>query len=270
MTTLTAFPQPDSNIPAIAGEDYFRIFQQLLTPGDIFESEQSSHAIAVGPDSDISRVTCVFFDDDKDNPTRMTQAIVSPERAFVGTVNARNEAKYVPSGVRARVLFYSTDIVQPDYVPAGFDPAKDVVRVIRPVLDVIQYFTNQPSLEPQRNDKVFELSQYQWYALADDGTTSLVLPYYGRSYANITITNVAENGETIAVRLRGVDFLTEGTFGQEEMLSYTPALGYGDSLNLKVRSAVDGEFDALVISISCGTAGLVFIPLRVVMSDVPQ
>ena len=69
-----SYPQPNADQYAINGYQYFRLNTLLSSPGDIYESAQSALAIALGPESDISRVAVAYYDDQV--PTTFTNQTV--------------------------------------------------------------------------------------------------------------------------------------------------------------------------------------------------
>lgn len=260
-----SYPQPSADQYCIKGYQIFRLNTPLASPGDIYESAQSCHAMAVGPESDIANVNVAYFDDQRAG-TFMSSTVISPQRAFVGRVDARNEATYAPSGRPGKVLFWSNDIYDPDYrpiaIPAPFDPDDDLIEFVPPQLDVIQYFKPIQSLGPARIDKEYV---FQNYPIAS--RFYLVIPYYGRKYAFVEFTNKA-----------GVDPNTFGIVGlnyaitqndspnpyhQETALRAAAVVAAGAQVIRRITAAADGMFDALVFSFTNpGPA-----PLRIVVSD---
>ena len=96
-----SYPQPDSNQYAIKGYQFFRLNTLLTSPGDIYESAQSGHSIAIGPESDLANINVAYFDDQVE--TFMQRTTISPLRAFVGRIDARNDAVTAPVERRARL-----------------------------------------------------------------------------------------------------------------------------------------------------------------------
>ena len=74
-----SYPQPSADQYAIKGYQFFRLNTLLTSPGDIYQSQQSGHAFAIGPESDISNVNVAYFDDQV--PNFMAQTVISPQRA---------------------------------------------------------------------------------------------------------------------------------------------------------------------------------------------
>jgi len=265
------YPQPSADQYAIRGYQYFRLATTLVSPGDIYDSTQSAHGFAVGPTSDIANVNLAYFDDQV-LPTYMAMTTISPNRAFVGRIDARNDTSYVPAGRAARILFWPADIYDPNYrpiaKPAAFDPDKDTINFVAPQLEVIEYFKPLASLTPGRQDKEFVFQNYP--ALLSGGRFFLVIPYYGRKYAFLNFTNrAALTSNTIGIV--GVNYAitqddSDNPYHQETTLLTETAVANGESIDHVIRASQHGMFDALVISLdNAGPA-----PLRLVTSDIEE
>lgn len=253
------YPQPDANQYCLAGYQYFRLNTLLASPGDIYESEQSGHGMAIGPQSDVANVALAYFDDQV--PNFVQQTIISPNRAFVGRIDARNDSKYAPAQRPGRILFWPDDIFDENYRPQGFDPDADTIQFVTPRLDVIEYFKPQQSLGPARDDKEYV---FQNYAV---GRTWIVIPYYGRRYCFVQMTNQSLGGTTIEIR--GVNYAitqndSPNPYHQEHiLLGSTTMAAPGDQQLSIFTAAKDGLFDGLVFSVL--TEGPA--PLRIITSD---
>lgn len=263
-----SYPQPNADQYAIKGYQFFRLNTLLTSPGDIYESAQSGHGMAIGPESDLANINVAYFDDQVD--TFMQRTTISPHRAFVGRIDARNDAVYVPAQRVAKILFWAADIYDPNYrpiaKPAEFDPTNDKINFVAPRLDVIEYFKPQSSLTPNREDKEFTFQNYPVVL----GRFYLVLPYYGRRYAYCELTN-RDQVTPNTFGLVGVNYaITQDDsatpYHQETTLSAPAVVAPNGQAVRIVRADSDGMFDALVISLTgSGPA-----PLRVVMSDVER
>jgi len=287
-----SYPQSNSNDSVRAGQDFWRLNTTLISPGDIYESEQTSHAIALGPDSDVARVNVAYFDPSTPG-TFMNIVAVSPGRLFNGIVTASPGDSYAPSGNPARALIWSEDFFDQNYRAHMVlnDVATEVsfVEFIRPVLDVIQYFSAQPSLPPTRNDKQWTFQELRLEQVPPPaGSVAYVFPYYGRKYASIEITNCS--ADTIHVAINGLTYVyTNDTEGQtiqhtETVLTETTDLIHATAnegsiipslsgLKRVVTAAGDGMFDAIVVMVqfdSSVPANLHNIPLKVIVSDSPR
>jgi hypothetical protein len=266
-----SYPQPSADQYAIKGYQYFRLDTPLTSPGDIYESQQSGHGLAVGPNSDIANVNVAYFDDQIAN-TFMNTTVISPNRAFVGRVDARNEVAYGPTGRPGVILFWANDIYDPNYrpfsKPAKFDPAQDEIQFVPPQLDVIEYFKPIESLGPARIDKEFNFQNYS----VTTRTFFLVIPYYGRKYCYIEFTNK----DTVVPNTFGIVGLnyaitqddSANPYHQETTIRAPAAVAAQATVTRIITASGDpatgnGMFDALVFSFSgAGPA-----PLRIVMSD---
>lgn len=261
-----SYPQPNADRYAVAGYQFFRLNTLLTSPGDIYESTQSGHGLAIGPDSDLANVNVAYFDDQV--PTFMQRTTISPHRAFLGRIDARNDVVYTPSNRPGKILFWAADIFDPNYrpiaIPAAFNPAVDIIQFVSPRMDVIEYFKPLASVTPGRDDKTF---MFQNYPLSPGGKFYLVLPYYGRKYCSIQFTNRTPLTNH-AIAISGVRYqITQDNsanpYTQETQLVASTAVATGAQLVRKVTAAADGMFDALVFSLDLeGPA-----PLQVTMSD---
>lgn len=266
-----SYPQPSADGYALNGYQFFRLNTLLSSPGDIYESTQSSQAFALGPDSDISRVNVAYYDDQAINPsnpalaTFMNQATVAPSRSFLGRIDAQNQETYSPSKRPARILIWSDDIWDPSYVPsaaAGY-AAGDHVLPITPRLDVLQYFQAQPGLNPRRSDKQYDFTFYE----GDSKATWIVIPAYGRKYGYVSCLN-KNLALAYTFRVIGVTYSLTGVATETVIHSGALALNASVTVSdfLGNAPSPSGSFDALVISItSDGGAS----PCRVYLSDEP-
>jgi hypothetical protein len=259
-----SYPQPDSDLYAIRGYQFFRLNTFLSSPGDIYESKQSGHGIAVGPESDLANINVAYFDDQV--PTFMQRTTISPNRAFIGRVDARNDSVYVPANRTAKILFWAADIFDPNYrpiaFPAAFNPATDAIEFVPPRLDVIEYFKPLGSVTPGRDDKKFLFQNYPVVL----GRFFLVVPYYGRKYASVQFTNRdALLPNTFGIV--GVNFVISQDdvqpYHQEVTLRAPAAVAAGGTVTREITAAADGMFDALVFSLTLSGPA----PLSVVVSD---
>ena len=268
-----SYPQPDADQYAIKGYKYFRLLTPLTSPGDIYESQQSGHALALGPESDVANVDIAYFDDQVTSFVNRTQ--IGPLRSFVGRIDARNDARYVPSGRPGRVLIWPADLYDPSYVPADFVPDTQSITFVTPMLDVIQYFSPQDSLVPRRNDKT-----YRFNGIPNDGVQGwIILPFWGRRTATIRLTNGTAGLGAVLTGVRGVNyFVNDGTSAVERQivaLTPTPAgLNNGRDLIMTTNAPdlsvgvihvdTDGRFDALAIFIdTTGNTGPVVVNVTV-------
>lgn len=271
-----SYPQPNSNQPVLLGSDFFRLNTQLLSPGDVYESEVGSKAIALGPDSDIDIVNVGYFDSQVSS--FMNQVKVSAGRAFVGRLDARNEQQYAPSNVQGRILFWSDVVFDPRaYQNVDLKSALGTntdIQLIRPRMDVVQYFSEAPAVLPQRNDRTYYLQSLKpTTTAATDDEGAILLPYYGRRYGRIDATNLTN--ATVRLTVLGINFCRVGpsfnnmAFQSTSLVSSAMIIGARNTLI--ITDEPDGMFDYIAISL-VGSGGVDFLgafPLNIRFSDTP-
>lgn len=257
-----SYPQPSSNDYVIRGVQYFRLLTALATPGDIYESEVSCHALAIGPESDVANVNIAYFDDQI--PTFMNRTQVGPPRSFTGRVDARNTDTYAPSGRPGRILFWPTDLYDPTFLPQNFVPDEDTLTFIAPVLDVIQYFKPQASLVPLRTDKTFRFTEIEQ---PENRTAFIVLPCWGRKFGSCRVLN--SSSAALSWGVTGITyFANPNNQAIETEIDRVDALGIGDQHTTLFRAATHGLFDALMFDLNLNE-GTGLTPFEVVLSDTP-
>ncbi len=253
-----SYPQPDSNVPALRGIDFFRLKTELFSPGDLYESEQGSHAFAIGPDSDIPSASIFYFDEQQDT-TRLTELEISVKRSFAGTLNARLDTTYPLSLRPGRLLIAPAVLYNPSWRPIAFSVAHDAINFITPVFDVIQYFSPQPGLQPSRNDKEFSFASFNGFAFASSGKYWLVLPAYGRKSASFIWDNATANSAQAGVHMKVVVFgirLAEftpstGDNANAEITLHTEVeIDQGDHAIYNYKESTDGALDYFVLQYS--------------------
>lgn len=274
------FPQPSANDYALSGQDTFRLNTLLSSAGDLYESEQSGHAFALGPDSDISKVNVAYFDSQAE-PSFMQQLAISPRRAWSGRIDAQNkQGLYMPSKVPGRILLWPDELYNADYLPTGFDPVTQTIQWIVPVLDVIQYFKPQSALQPSRNDKSYQIQNF----LNTVAETHIMVPYYGRRYFMIEATNFTAADFTI--RVFGLNFaITDSQVtntNQDKALAFQiigagappeptiiigNASAVGHNINVPDTATFTGRFDYLRVVVVGPTVGAQQTPIRITVSD---
>ena len=251
-----SYPQPNSNEYAVGGYQFFRLNTLLSSPGDIYESEQSGHAFAIGPESDVANVRMAYFDDEV--ATFLNQTKISSRRTWVGRLDARNEARYAPANRPGRLFFWCADLYDPLFLPDGFTPNQDNLVIVTPRLDVIEYFKPLASLVPPRNDKNFTFQELPLPA----GSSFVIIPYWDRKYASCRITNLTSGNVTYNVF--GVNYyMNDNNKGLETAISST-TVATNTQHETIVRATVNGMFDALMLQVSGGVGPT---PIQVIVSD---
>lgn len=184
---------PNQDIAAVQrGQEYFRLKQTVQSPGDIYELAESTKALYIGPDSDIAEVQVTYFNPDAPNLTSLETAVVSVNGPFVGRVDALNVTTVPTTGQPARILVSPVDIVDNAYVPPG---SLALRRFNIPAqLDLIAALRELPSIPEVRADRTLRFPQVPYRGQgvgADDGSTDLLVPIYGR---RMTTVQVIGNG----------------------------------------------------------------------------
>lgn len=264
------YPQPNSNQYCTNGYPFFRLQTPLVSPGDIYESEQGALAFALGPESDVARVTINYFDDQI--PTRMNAVDISQDRLLSGKIFARNDTLYLPANRKGRILISVDDLYDPSWRPPGFDSDTDAIQFVTPVLDVLQYFSAPPNIAPQRADRRMYFQDYPF----SGGNFYLVLPYWGRRYAYVQAKN-PDDANIATFTAYGLSYAitddsvaaTAAKFHQlTTLLGPTTLAVSGGQLSpspLIVTAGNQGMFDALVLEINVET-----VILKIVLSDVEE
>jgi hypothetical protein len=267
------YPQPNANSYAVNGGQFFRLNTLLASPGDIYESEQSGHAFAIGANSDMSRVNVAYFD--RQAPNFMNMLTLGPERSFVGRVDADNLSAYSPSNRPGRILFWPDELWNPNVLDPFVGPG-DTKITVTPRLDVVEYFKPQGSLEVKRNDK-----RWLFQRLTVPATESapgvpdsvwIAIPYYGRKYANIDLS--VPVAPTVNFDIIGVKLQIDA--GQTFNKSLSASLGIS-SAQVTIQAGLQGAFptprgmwDVLLFKLTTAISGTGNLAnLSIITSDTP-
>lgn len=247
------FPQTSSIEAIRQGQEFWRLFTELESSGDIYESEQSSRAIVIGPNSDIARANVTYYDVQNNNIA--SNVSISVDKPLIGRLDALSSQTY-QTGDRARILISSIDLAP----PSGFRPPSagvaDPISQVTPKIDIYSYLNEQPGFIAPRTDRVhlfeqlpnFLSSAPQWY----------LVPFYGRRFAEITVKSLGFLAQpALTVNIYGINFsntIADASLAdnghQEELLAtmsfIVPGLGAGitDSVAISNRA-----FDYLAVEI---------------------
>lgn len=265
------YPQPNFTQQVVGqAQQVYRLFTALEGPGDIYESDQSALAFALGSESDIANVRVTYFDAQMAT-TLASSFVISPDRAWVPSINARPDQLYTAAKKKGRILFSVEDIYDPAYQPLGFNVANDRLDVQVPRLDIVGLTAAPQSLQSQRRDGSFLFNYYQDAAL---GTSWNVIPYYGRKAGYVDIQNYT--GGAATVEIRGVNFTTRypagGVSENIESVLYGPtAIADNAHARQPITLPNQGYYDALAIGVTLGGAMTAGAPLsmRIITTDRP-
>lgn len=269
------YPQPNSNAPSTGGQGFFRLNTLLVSDGDIYESEQGAHGFAIGPNSDISRVTIGYFDLEAVN--FLNKISLSPGRPFPGFVQAANDSGlYVPSNRPGRILIWPEEIFNAQFQPEFGGIGDGRVDIEVPRLDVIEYFAQGPAT-PGRVDKSYYMEDIPWTAT---DAWYWVLPFYGRRYASISFYyQDVLSAQTVSLKLVGVNYMLtddNAAAATETILQDTVVVteGYGTAaaqgFRREILASTDGMFDAIYVKLTHSTPGAWDpgrTPLTITVSD---
>lgn len=259
-------------------QDYFRIFQELQSSGDIIEIDTSTKALFIGPQSDIARVTLPYYDPQATNSLRQVE--VSVDNPFVGRLDALLATPIVNTGTAgpgivatpspARLLVSLNDIIDNSYVPYGTVLVNTVFVRVTPEIDFYAYFREPTNLAPVRADKTFLFSDISMGA----GINTLIylVPYYGRRFGRVIVSNQSGITPTLDFEVRGVRLAIGATSAAGGNKSAEVTLGsrivaingYAD---LETKASEDGSFDLLAVIFTTGAA-FVFDDSRSLRIDV--
>jgi hypothetical protein len=268
------FPQTQPVLAVTGGQDYWRLFTNLLSPGDLYESNVSGNAFVLGPQSDVAQVLITYFASQQSN--RVEQALLSPDKPLVGRVDATNEAEHYPTGdLPGRILISTADTFDPN-MPLGlvmgdateYNPDDDLAIVNMPFIDLYQYFAPQGGPVPPRVDKTYYYQQYQDTPDAGTGAYFICIPYFGRRYAYLSAHN-QDTGSVRTLKVFGVNFTatTQPTVVYMTKELFSSAFNDTDQIDKVVASGQDGSFDYLIIHISGGAVGAEPMPVKMIVSD---
>lgn len=184
-------PTPQDVNAVIRSQEYFRLKRVVVSPGDIYELEESTKAIYIGPDSDISEIQVTYFNPDE--PNALETAVVATNGPFVGRLDALLKTIVPSTSQIARILINPVDIVDNNYTPPSI--AQRLFRVPAQI-DVIAALKELPDIPSVRADKTFRFPSVPFTSNRtippdpDDGSTDLLVPIYGRR--TVTVTAISQ------------------------------------------------------------------------------
>jgi hypothetical protein len=182
---------PSATEEVLANQEWFRIFQQVESPGSIFEIDSSSRAIYIGPNSDLAEVRVAYYNRQANGVSKQDIADVSVNGPLVGRMDSLLATQYPSLNQQARLLAYPVDIVDPDYVRptnALFTPLRRYNVPAR--IDLICALKDLPQIPNVRADRTLRYPRVPFQndgGMDDDGSTDLVIPIYGRRMVTIQI-----------------------------------------------------------------------------------
>jgi len=250
----------------LASQEIWRLTKIVESPGDIFEQDVSTLAIAIGPDSDIAKVKATYYDPVSPSPLRLAEAIIATGAPFSGRLDALLATPYpnTASGqllpaFPARVLFSLQDIVDANFlIPFWGAPDDSNVYRAPTKLDLISFVSDPRGIVPDRRPpKQFNFDT----APATGGpnnSINFVIPYFGRRSGSLFVQSLNTPGvintTDVLVTLTGVS-INEGFAPGKQSINFVKEL---DAVNfsttgfacLTTRATDDGVWDYLVCTLS--------------------
>ncbi len=200
---MTLANQNSARNAVLRGQEYYRLKQEIQSPGDIFELDESTRAIYIGPDSDIAEVQATYYDEDRS--TGLETATIAVNGPFVGRFDALLATKVPSTGEPARILVSPVDLVDNSYVrPAAtnFGPFRSFNVPAR--IDLIASLKTLPDIPSVRADRTLRYPNTPFEESAPfgtDGSTDLVIPVYGRRLISVQIVSPNNQGNEISFYL---------------------------------------------------------------------
>ncbi len=234
------YPQPNASAYQAAGAKFFRLNTRLTSEGDIYESAVGALGFAIGPDSDVAKINIGYFDDQ--SRTKMSQVAITPQRPFLGRIDAQNGAQYAPAQRPGRIMMWPDAFYNPRYQVYLFgNPCR--MDMIAPVIDVIQYLSPPPSVSPGRNDRRHFLPEIGLPAgFSNTAPYLLGIPFYGRRYASISGGNFSSGALKLSV--------LGANFGSAFTTTLYPRTAFGINDQVVIKSGTSGMFDYLFLEVT--------------------
>lgn len=257
------FPVTSSEKALTSSQAVWNLNTQIQSAGDIYESDVSAKAFAIGPDSDVAQVKVSYFDPTEAD--KINEQIVSTDRPWVGRLDANLLERY--STTQIGRMFLSLVDIPP---PSGFLPpshSTERVLVVRPIVQVLQYLDTQPDYPPNRADKTYRFNSI------GNGNLALgvwyIVPFYGRRFGQVTFKNLNVGGQpNVAVTTFGINFSITGSNddNQEIQIDTDAAVIPGGSV---VQSVTNQSYDALGIRLvpAAPFASAESVYTKITMSD---
>lgn len=249
-----SYPQSLASREVKDGQEFYRLTTMLQSGGDAYELDVSAKAFALGPLSDISRVRINYFDSSQ--ASLVSSVVVGINTPFVGRTDAQASTRFPISNTPARLIVTSEDLWTNNWVPSLL---AENLNYIKPKIDLLAYFDQPSSLAVQRTDFV-ERARLQ----IDAGNTSaaIVVPFFGRKYAEISVRNKDAAPIAADVSVIGVNFTTDGNSLNTNAVVFEDTIQTATAIsavassvtNFRFRTVNVGMFDYMLFRIDAGAA----------------
>lgn len=257
-------------------QEFFRLFQQLESGGDIYEIDTSVKALCVGPQSDLANYDVFFIDTQADDA--IDKLALSVGNPTIGRLDALLATQFpTTDDLPARILVTPRDLVDNTFVPSSFNSVEGDFIAARPLprIDLFAYLSDPAGLAPLRDDRLYS---FPFISTASPADPFYILPYYGRRYCHIVFCNYADTApaQTYTLTVLGIN-LSPGTQSSGGQTPGAPRACETPLATIVVAAGAtqeavftlnDGLFDLITIQIE-GTFGTLDpdSSLRVTVSD---
>lgn len=245
------FPQTSSVIATTRSQEYWRLFTQVESSGDIWESDVGAKALVIGPQSDIARAAVSYLDPQE--PDSVNTIEFSATKAAIGRIDALNPQTF-PGGLPARLLITLKDLLpEPGFRPVAAGVGDSVI--VNPAfIDVIQYLTPQTSYISSRSTNTYRIFQL----LSTVDPTWYCFPYYGRRHCDVLVRNGGV--AVMTIELWGFSFSTIGGAGttflnQERLMDTSAATAVGGTAEVSMSNT---DFDYFAVRLPSGNTNMAF------------
>lgn len=256
-----SYPQTQATEAVLRAQDYWRLYTQVITSGDIYELDTSVRAIAIGPNSDLHSVR-VYYYDPSNNPVQANELVVGVGSPFVGRLDSLLDQQYpMTNGIYqvaglplygspspARAFVVPNDIVHDNWLPVLYpiDPA-DIVAFERPRLDLLAYLVDPPVLPNKRAERRVRSLVPVNDRGAGWGATYFKIPHYRRKRLEVRLVS---NASQYDVRVVGVTLSVQGgAANTETLIEDFPIVNVPGTTTSKVYRSMSNVVDGATLDI---------------------
>ncbi len=217
---MTQPQRTQSSQTVLRAQQLWRLKERLTGPGDVFEMNTSARSIVIGPNSDLRSVRLHYFDPNRPDATE--EIVVSVASPYIGRLDSSLADIYPASNLKAKTIITPNDIFQNGFLPPGFsaDPAVNIVSFTPPRIDLLCYLSDMPAYPVRRADFFTQGLVTILDEGGGTGKTAIMVPFYGRRYATVSIGNFS--GAAFTLDVQGM-FFTPQSVNQTALKDFNPA-----------------------------------------------